>query len=101
MGLNPVRPHQLHYRVSSYSFFHFSEDPLSVYLEQATGIKTFIENDSRAMAYGEYIAGAVRHEKNVLFLNLDYGIGMGIIINGQIYYGQIGVCRRVWPYPLF
>jgi len=85
----------------SYSFFHFNEDPLSVYLEQATGIKTFIENDSRAMAYGEYIAGAVKHEKNVLFLNLDYGIGMGIIINGQIYYGKSGFAGEFGHIPFF
>ncbi|GAO44069.1 ROK family protein [Flavihumibacter petaseus] len=85
----------------SYSFFHFNEDPLSVYLEQATGIKTFIENDSRAMAYGEYIAGAAKNEKNVLFLNLDYGIGMGIIINGQLYYGKSGFAGEFGHIPFF
>ncbi|MGN6419741.1 MAG: ROK family protein [Pseudobacter sp.] len=85
----------------SYSFFHFSEVPLSVYMEQTIGIKTFIENDSRAMAFGEFIAGTVKHEKNVLFLNLDYGIGMGIIINGQLYYGKSGFAGELGHIPFF
>lgn len=85
----------------SYSFFHFSEVPLSVYMEQTIGIKTFIENDSRAMAFGEFIAGTVKHERNVLFLNLDYGIGMGIIINGQLYYGKSGFAGEFGHIPFF
>ncbi|GAB3417367.1 ROK family protein [Niabella aquatica] len=85
----------------SYSFFHFSEEPLSKHLEQIIGIKTYIENDSRAMAYGELIAGIVKHEKNILFLNLDYGIGMGTIINGQIYYGKSGFSGEFGHIPLF
>ena len=85
----------------SYSFFHFSEVPLSVYLEQTIGIKAFIENDSRAMAFGEFIAGTVKNERNVLFLNLDYGIGMGIIINGQLYYGKSGFAGEFGHIPFF
>src|SRR5690606_26424893 len=63
----------------SYSFFHFNEEPLSKILEKELGIKTFLENDSRAMAYGEFNAGVVKEEKNVVFLNMDYGIGMGVM----------------------
>ncbi|WP_270089930.1 ROK family transcriptional regulator [Sphingobacterium sp. SYP-B4668] len=85
----------------SYSFFHFSETPLSKYLEDTLKIKTFIENDSRAMAYGEFMAGVVKQEKNVLFLNLDYGIGMGTLINGHIYYGESGFAGEFGHIPLF
>jgi glucokinase-like ROK family protein len=74
----------------SYSFFHFSEDPLSRIIENKVGIKTYLENDSRAMAYGEFCNGIVADEKNVLYINIDYGIGMGIMINGQLYYGKSG-----------
>lgn len=85
----------------SYSFFHFSEEPLSQYLERVIGITIFIENDSRAMAYGEFIAGVVSDEKNVLFLNLDYGVGMGTLINGQLYYGKSGFAGEFGHIPLF
>jgi len=93
---------RVNYKTSySFSFFHFSEKPPSDYLEDTFQIKAFIENDSRAMAYGEYIAGVVQQEKDVLFLNLDYGIGMGTVINGQIYYGKSGFAGEFGHLPIF
>lgn len=85
----------------SYSFFHFNEEPLSKYLESELGIKAFLENDSRAMAYGEFCAGAVKEEKNVLFLNMDYGLGMGVMINSHLYYGKSGFAGEFGHIPLF
>jgi predicted NBD/HSP70 family sugar kinase len=85
----------------SYSFFHFNEDPLSKVLERELGLKTYLENDSRAMAYGEFNCGVVKEEKNVLFLNLDYGLGMGVMINNELYYGKSGFAGELGHIPLF
>ncbi|MDR6785077.1 ROK family transcriptional regulator [Pedobacter africanus] len=85
----------------SYSFFHFNEDPLSQVLERELNIKTYLENDSRAMAYGEFNCGVVKEEKNVLFLNLDYGLGMGVMINNELYYGKSGFAGELGHIPLF
>ncbi|RZK60741.1 MAG: ROK family transcriptional regulator [Pedobacter sp.] len=85
----------------SFSFFNFNEEPLAKALEKELHIKTFLENDSRAMAYGEFNAGLVKEEKNVLFINLDYGIGMGIMINSQLYYGKSGFAGEFGHIPLF
>ncbi|MBO9150995.1 ROK family transcriptional regulator [Chitinophaga sp. GCM10012297] len=85
----------------SYSFFHFDEEPLSRVIEARIGIRTFLENDSRAMAYGEFSSGTVNNEKNVLFVNLDHGIGLGILINGQLYYGKSGFAGEFGHIPFF
>lgn len=85
----------------SYSFFHFNEDPLSKLLEKELNLKTYLENDSRAMAYGEFNCGVVKEEKNVLFLNLDYGLGMGVMINNELYYGKSGFAGEIGHIPLF
>ncbi|GAB2545873.1 ROK family transcriptional regulator [Rufibacter soli] len=85
----------------SYSFFHFHEDPLSKIIEKEVGINVFLENDSRAMAFGEFCSGVVKDEKDVLFLNLDYGIGMGIMINSQLYYGKSGYSGEFGHIPIF
>lgn len=42
------------------------------------------------MVYGEFVVGVVERECNVFFLNLDYGIGMGMVFDGQFYYGKLG-----------
>ncbi|SFW54228.1 ROK family protein (putative glucokinase) [Sinomicrobium oceani] len=85
----------------SYSFFNFQEDPLSKIIENYIGIPVYLENDSRAMAYGEFTHGIVKDEKNVLFLNLDYGLGMGIMIDQEIYYGKSGFAGEFGHIPLF
>src|SRR5690606_1828525 len=85
----------------SYSYFNFHENPLSKIIESRLGIHTFLENDSRAMAYGEFCSGAVKEEKNVLFVNLDHGIGMGIMVNGQLYYGKSGFAGELGHIPMF
>ncbi len=85
----------------SYSFFHFHEEPLSQTIEKEIGIQTFIENDSRAMAYGEFFNGAVSNEKNVLFVNMDYGVGLGILIDGKVYYGKSGFSGEFGHIPFF
>lgn len=85
----------------SYSFFHFSEEPLAAVIERRIGIRTFLENDSRAMAYGEFHKGVVKNEKNVLFINMDYGIGLGILVDGKVYYGKSGFSGELGHIPLF
>ncbi|MDR1258775.1 MAG: ROK family transcriptional regulator [Tannerellaceae bacterium] len=74
----------------SHSFFYFGERPLSQVIEEKTGIPTTLENDSRAMAYGEYMAGVVRGEKHILFVNLNWGLGAALILDGRLYYGKSG-----------
>ena len=85
----------------SYSFFHFHEEPLSQTIKKEIGILTFIQNDSKAMAYGEFCSGAVSREKNVLFVNIDYGVGLGILIDGKVYYGKSGFSGEFGHIPFF
>lgn len=86
----------------SYSYFNFSENPLSKVFRSKTGFPTFLENDSRAMAFGEFKGGGiVKEEKNVLFINVGYGIGMGIMINGKLVYGKSGFSGEIGHIPLF
>ena len=49
-----------------------------------------IDNDTRAMIYGEYMQGAVKGEKNIILINVSWGLGMGIIIDGKLYKGKSG-----------
>ena len=79
----------------SYSFFYFNQRPLARVLEEHLGIPVYLENDSRSMAYGEYMMGVVKDENNVLFLNLNWGLGAGIIIGGKLYYGKSGFSGEI------
>lgn len=85
----------------SYSYFFFEEKPLSEIIESHIHIKTFLENDTRAMAYGEYNCGVVQHEKDVLFVNIGWGVGIGIIFDGKLYYGKSGYSGEFGHSPVF
>ena len=75
----------------SYSVFNLSERPLTEILsEKLGGFRVSIDNDTRAMAYGEFMQGIVRNEKNVLFINVSWGLAAGIIIDGKMYKGRSG-----------
>lgn len=74
----------------SRSWFCFSEEPLSDIVSQRLHMPVCIDNDTRAMVYGEYLHGAVNGEKDILYINLSWGLGMGIIMNGQVYGGKSG-----------
>ncbi len=74
----------------SYSLYFFSETPLTEILQEKLGLHVTIDNDSRSMAYGEYMSGVVENEKNILFVNVSWGLGLGIITNGKLYYGKSG-----------
>ena len=85
----------------SYSFFYFDEKPLAATIESKIGVKTYIENDSRAMTFGEYNAGIVNDEQEVLKINISWGLGMGIVCKGQLYYGKSGYSGEFGHSPVF
>ena len=68
-------------------------------LEEDLGIHVALENDSRAMTYGEYLGGGLK-EKNMLFVNVSWGLGMGIIVDGRLYYGTSGFSGEFGHFPL-
>ena len=85
----------------SYSSFYFSEHPVSETLTNKLNYRVGIDNDTRAMAYGEYMKGVVDGEQNVIFVNVSWGLGIGIIIEGKPYYGKSGFSGEFGHFPTF
>lgn len=86
----------------SYSLFNLSEAPLTQELsDRLRGIRVSIDNDTRAMTYGEFLCGNLAQKRNILFVNLSWGLGMGIIVNGHIYSGTTGFAGEIGHYPTF
>ena len=85
----------------SYSSFYFSESPISETLTKKLHYNVGIDNDTRAMAYGEYMRGVVESERDVLFVNVGWGLGIGIIIDGKPYYGKSGFSGEFGHFPIF
>ncbi len=78
--------------VNGVSFTHlsFANEGLAAYLTKHLGFAILLDNDARLMALSEKAFGKAIGKKNVLCLNLGNRIGLGIILNGQLYSGKNG-----------
>ena len=86
-----------------YSLTYFVRDdlPLKAIFQNELKVPVNIENDSRAMTFGEYLYDdEARHEDNMLFINLSWGLGMGMILDGRLYYGKSGFSGEIGHFPL-
>lgn len=51
------------------------------------GVEAAVQNDANACALAEWMMGAGRGTKNMIFLTFGTGMGAGLILNGQLYAG--------------
>jgi len=84
-----------------YSLTYFVSDdiPLRSIFQKEFQVPVNIENDSRAMAYGEYMNLGAKADPNMIFINISWGLGMGIIANGRLYYGKSGYSGEIGHFP--
>ena len=89
---------------ASASVFNFEETyatTLSEMLKDIFSVPVSLVNDTKAMAYGEYCSSVAPEVKNVLFANVGWGLGLGIILNGSLYYGHNGYSGEMGHYPYY
>src|SRR5690554_1435971 len=64
--------------------------PFAQMLEDRVGIPVALTNDANAAAIGEMTYGAARGMKDFIVITLGTGVGSGIVVNGQMVYGNDG-----------
>jgi glucokinase len=61
--------------------------PLKELLEERLGFPVYIDNDANLAALGEHVLGAARGVDDVVYVTVSTGIGGGLILKGELYYG--------------
>ncbi len=74
----------------SKSYLNFEPVPVRELLAERLRKRVHIEHDAKAMAMGERWFGAARTVGNALCLNIGWGLGLGILIDGRLCYGRDG-----------
>lgn len=77
-----------------------SERPVAEIFREKFGLSVSIENDAKAHAFAELRFGLAQAKKNVLTVQLDWGIGLGIIVNGKLYKGRDGFAGEFGHLPM-
>ncbi|WP_257666078.1 ROK family protein [Parapedobacter tibetensis] len=83
--------------------FLTSEDdglPLRDQLTQYFELPVFIENDSSAIAVAELHLGMAKGMQDVMVVNMGWGIGLGMIVNGSLFRGHNGYAGEFSHIPL-
>ena len=74
----------------SHTHLSVAENGLAYYLSEKLEMNVVLDNDARIMALGEKAFGKAVDKENVLCLNLSNGIGLGMILNGELHSGKNG-----------
>lgn len=60
----------------------------------------YFSHDSKLRAFAEQHFGLAKNKKNVLMVQADWGLGVGIIINGKLYHGKSGYSGEFGHLPI-
>ncbi|BBE17554.1 glucokinase [Aquipluma nitroreducens] len=77
-----------------------SDQPVAEVFRKKFGMEVLIENDAKTRAFAELRFGLAHGRKNILAIHLDWGIGLGIIVNGKLYKGRDGFAGEFGHLPM-
>jgi glucokinase-like ROK family protein len=84
----------------NYTYLNAGGQSLNEYLREKIGLPVYIDNDSSLIALAEQRFGIAKAQQNVMVINLGWGIGLGMIVNGEIFRGHNGFAGELSHIPL-
>lgn len=85
----------------NYTFLEPEQGTLTQYISSKIKLPVFIDNDSRLIALAELMFGSARGKKNAMVINVGWGVGLGMILNGDLFRGNNGFAGEFSHIPLF
>lgn len=85
----------------NYSFLESGDKGIPQFLMDKLKLLVYIENDSSLIALAEYRFGAAKDKKSAMVINLSWGIGLGLVMNGELFRGHEGLAGEFSHIPLF
>lgn len=73
----------------------WDEIPIVAYLSEKSGIPAYLCNDANACALAEWLYGAGKGCRNMIFLTFGTGMGAGLILDGKLYAGTSDMAGEI------
>ena len=73
----------------------WTDVPLVALLAAGLGRPVRLENDANAAALGEWMFGAGRGTRHMVFVTVSTGIGGGVIVDGRLLHGRCGMAAEI------
>ncbi|PTX56283.1 putative NBD/HSP70 family sugar kinase [Litoreibacter ponti] len=65
--------------------------PIREQMSARMGLPVHIDNDTNVLTLAELWFGAGRHKSSFAVVTIEYGVGMGLVIDNQLYRGAMGL----------
>lgn len=70
-------------------------------ISQRVGINVYIDNDSSVIGLAEQKFGQAEDVNNAMVINIGWGVGLGMILDGQLFRGTSGFAGEFSHIPMF
>jgi len=77
-----------------------SKETLRDYLERNLHMPVYIENDSSVLALAELKEGLAQNLQDVMVLDIGWGVGLGMIVKGELFRGHTGYAGELSHIPI-
>lgn len=85
----------------NYSYLEVAGDSsLRDYLSEQLQLPVYIDNDSSVLALAELRFGMAKDKKEVMVINISWGIGLGMIVDGKLFRGYSGFAGELSHIPI-
>jgi predicted NBD/HSP70 family sugar kinase len=74
----------------TYRSLNQSENSFGSTLERYFNFPVYVINDTKATTLGEHRFGLAQGKDHVLAIYIDWGVGLGVILNGEVFQGASG-----------
>jgi predicted NBD/HSP70 family sugar kinase len=86
----------------NYTFFNKDGgESIVKHINRNLGLPVHIDNDSSLIALAELKFGGAKDKQNVMVVNVGWGIGLGLILNGKLFRGNDGFAGEFSHIPIF
>jgi predicted NBD/HSP70 family sugar kinase len=74
---------------------------IAAMIAQKVGVNVFVDNDSSAIGLAEQKFGEVGSINNAMVINIGWGVGLGMILDGRLFRGASGFAGEFSHIPMF
>ena len=85
----------------NHSFLFSGDESIVSFINQEIDIPVLIDNDSSLIGLAELRLGTAHHHKNAMVINIGWGVGLGMILNGELFRGHNGFAGEFSHIPVF
>ena len=85
----------------NHSFLFSGDESITSFIQRKINIPVWIDNDSSLIGLAEMRLGTASNYNNVMVININWGVGLGMILNGKLFRGHNGFAGEFSHIPMF